>query len=84
MDKILLVDDESAITLLRSGPAWPISSWSPHVWEELYRGKGARGIPGSGLGLALVHAITLRHGGRASLRSRKGQGTVFSVQLPIE
>lgn len=56
----------------------------PHVWEELYRGKGARGIPGSGLGLALVHAITLRHGGRVSLRSREGQGTVFSVQLPIE
>ena len=55
-----------------------------HVWEELYRGKGARGIPGSGLGLALVHAITLRHGGQTGLRSREGQGTVFSVQLPIE
>jgi two-component system OmpR family sensor kinase len=55
----------------------------PHVWEELYRGKGARGVPGSGLGLALVHAIVQRHGGQVTLRSRAGQGTVFTVRLPI-
>lgn len=54
----------------------------PHVWEELYRGDGARGIPGSGLGLALVRAITERHGGQVSLRSRHGQGTVFALRLP--
>jgi two-component system, OmpR family, sensor kinase len=55
----------------------------PHVWEELYRGEGARGIPGSGLGLALVRAITDRHNGQVSLRSRAGQGTVFTMRLPI-
>lgn len=53
------------------------------VWDELYRGKGARGIPGSGLGLALVKAIILRHGGLVNLRSRAGQGTVFSLRLPV-
>jgi two-component system OmpR family sensor kinase len=52
------------------------------VWEELYRGKGARGIPGSGLGLALVRAIAERHGGQVDLRSREGQGTVFALRLP--
>jgi two-component system OmpR family sensor kinase len=55
----------------------------PHVWEELYRGQGARGIPGSGLGLALVRAIAERHGGGVGLRSREGQGTVFIIRLPI-
>lgn len=55
----------------------------PHVWEELYRGKGARGVSGSGIGLALVRAIADRHGGHVSLRSRAGQGTVFSLRLPI-
>ena len=55
----------------------------PHVWQELYRGKGARGVPGSGLGLALVRAIVERHAGEASLRSRAGQGTVVGVRLPI-
>jgi two-component system OmpR family sensor kinase len=55
-----------------------------HIWDELYRGEGARGIPGSGLGLALVRAIVERHGGQVSLRSRAGQGTVFSLRLPLQ
>ncbi len=65
-----------------TGPGIPEED-VPHVWEELYRGKGARGVPGSGLGLALVHAIVQRHGGQVTLRSRAGQGTVFTVRLPI-
>jgi two-component system OmpR family sensor kinase len=55
----------------------------PHVWEELYRGQGARGVPGSGLGLALVRAIAERHNGEVGLRSRAGQGTVFTLKLPV-
>ena len=52
------------------------------VWEELYRGEQARGVPGSGLGLPLVRAIIEKHGGNIALRSRPDQGTVFSVRLP--
>ncbi len=55
----------------------------PQVWDELYRGQGARGVPGSGLGLALVRAIVERHGGQVMVRSRPGQGTVFTLRLPI-
>ncbi len=55
----------------------------PHVWEELYRGECVRAVPGSGLGLALVRAIVERHSGQASVRSRAGQGTVFSIRLPV-
>jgi hypothetical protein len=29
----------------------------PHIFDELYRGQEARGIEGSGLGLALVKAV---------------------------
>jgi two-component system OmpR family sensor kinase len=54
------------------------------VWEELYRGQGARGVPGSGLGMALVRAIVERHGGQVSLRSRAGQGTVVTMRLPVK
>ena len=54
----------------------------PHVWEELYRGEGARGVAGSGLGLALVKVIAERHGGRVQLHSRSGQGTVVTLVLP--
>ena len=53
----------------------------PHLWEELYRGQGARGVPGSGLGLSLVRAIVERHGGQVFVRSRAGQGTVMGLRL---
>ena len=55
----------------------------PHIWQELYRGEGARGIPGSGLGLALTRAIIERHNGSITIRSRVGEGTVATVRLPM-
>jgi two-component system OmpR family sensor kinase len=70
------------IEVADTGPGIPESEL-PHIWEELYRGQGARGVPGSGLGLALVRAITDRHGGQLSIRSRVGQGTVVTLRLPI-
>ena len=54
----------------------------PHVTEELYRGHGAQGVEGSGLGLALVERVAALHGGRLALRSRLGQGTVATLWLP--
>lgn len=65
-----------------TGPGIPDDEMA-HVWEELYRGKSARGVHGSGLGLALVRAIAERHNGQVNLRSRAGQGTVFSIKLPV-
>ena len=70
------------IEVADTGPGIP-SEEQPHVWEELFRGEAGRGIPGSGLGLALVRAIAERHTGQVSLRSRPGQGTIFSLLLPL-
>jgi two-component system OmpR family sensor kinase len=70
------------IEVADTGPGIPEDEQS-HVWEELYRGEAGRSIPGSGLGLALVRAIAERHNGRVNLRSRLGQGTVFSLRLPV-
>jgi two-component system OmpR family sensor kinase len=64
-----------------TGPGIPEAE-VPFVWQELYRGRGARGVPGSGLGLALVRAITERHGGQVIIRSRVDQGTVVTMKLP--
>jgi signal transduction histidine kinase len=66
-----------------TGPGIPAEEL-PRVWDELYRGQGARGIPGSGLGLALVRAIIERHDGQVTLRSRVGQGTVVTMRLPAQ
>ena len=68
------------IEVADTGPGIPEDE-QPHVWEELYRGQSSRGIPGSGLGLALVYAIIERHNGSAGLRSRLDQGTVFTLRL---
>ena len=71
------------IEVADTGPGIPEEE-QPHIWEELYRGEAGRGIPGSGLGLALVSAIAERHNGDVSLRSRHGKGTVFILRLPVK
>jgi two-component system OmpR family sensor kinase len=71
------------IEVADTGPGIP-NEELPRVWEELYRGQGARGIPGSGLGLSLVRAIVERHGGQVTMRSRAGQGTVVRIRLPVQ
>ncbi|MBO0855939.1 MAG: ATP-binding protein, partial [Nocardia sp.] len=38
----------------------------------------------SGLGLSIVQALVLAHGGSVSVRSEPGQGTTFEVRLPRE
>ncbi|RMI13453.1 sensor histidine kinase [Cellulomonas triticagri] len=53
------------------------------VFDELARGEGARGTPGSGLGLALVRVVAQRHGGSVTLRSRPGRGTSARLRLPV-
>ena len=54
-----------------------------HIFEELYRGENARGIPGSGLGLRLVERIVTLHDGTVQVRSKPDMGTVFSIRLPL-
>jgi two-component system, OmpR family, sensor kinase len=54
------------------------------VWQELARGRAARSLPGTGIGLALVRVVVTRHGGRIAIRSRDGQGTVVSIRLPVQ
>jgi signal transduction histidine kinase len=57
----------------------------PRVFERFYRaaGAGAGQIPGTGLGLALVDYIARAHGGSVAVESRPGQGSTFSIHLPI-
>jgi two-component system OmpR family sensor kinase len=73
--------DEVVIEIADTGPGIPEDELD-EVWEELARGRAARGVPGTGLGLPLARTIVARHGGSERIRSRVGQGTVVSVRLP--
>jgi two-component system OmpR family sensor kinase len=74
-------DGAVAIEIADTGPGIPEEEID-QVWDELYRGEGARGVPGSGLGLALVRAIVSRHGGTTDIRSRPEQGTQITIRIP--
>jgi two-component system phosphate regulon sensor histidine kinase PhoR len=57
----------------------------PRLTERFYRvdARRSRAIGGTGLGLAIVKHIINRHRGRMSIESQVGEGSVFSVYLPL-
>ena len=57
----------------------------PHLFEPFYRADAASGGSNGhvGLGLALADWIVRAHGGRLSVESRVGVGTVFTLSLPL-
>jgi signal transduction histidine kinase len=54
----------------------------PRIWDRLYRGDRSRAERGLGLGLSIVRALVIAMGGRVSVRSETGHGSVFTVHLP--
>jgi signal transduction histidine kinase len=57
----------------------------PHIFERFHRVHGARGRTheGTGIGLALVHELVKLHGGEVTVVSQLGEGTTFTVSIPI-
>ena len=54
------------------------------VFEKFYQGDTAHATEGNGLGLPLARRIVELCGGKIAVQSAPGQGTTFSVYLPVE
>jgi signal transduction histidine kinase len=57
----------------------------PHIFERFHRVRDARARTheGTGIGLALVHELVKLHGGEVTVVSQLGEGTTFTVSIPI-
>ena len=56
----------------------------PYVFERFRRASStSQNGHGTGLGLAIVREIVALHGGEVTVRSSRGQGSCFRVQLPL-
>ncbi len=58
----------------------------PHIFERFYRGEKSRrrgGGKGFGLGLSIAEWIARAHGGMIEVTSSPGEGTTFTIRLPL-
>ena len=70
------VNGLALVTVRDEGPG-PDPADRDRLFERFWRGAGASGRPGSGLGLSIVSAIVDRHGGTV-----KVDGSAFTLELP--
>jgi signal transduction histidine kinase len=74
---------EIVIRIADTGIGIPEGNLS-RIFERFYRVDKARSkaTGGTGLGLSIVRHVAQNHGGRVSVESTPGEGSVFTVRLP--
>jgi signal transduction histidine kinase len=57
----------------------------PHIFDRFYRGEKSRHHKEgeSGLGLAIAKSLVEMHGGTITVESTLGEGTTFTITLPV-
>lgn len=55
----------------------------PHLFGDFHRASNVGNIPGTGLGLAIVKRAVESHGGDITVASTPGNGTCFTVTIPL-
>jgi two-component system sensor histidine kinase BaeS len=76
---------EAVVEVADTGVGIPVEDL-PHVFDRFWRADKSRNrrTGGSGLGLAIVRNLVELHGGSVAVESVVGEGTTFTVRLPVE
>lgn len=76
-------DGETAVCrIVDSGCGIPAAD-QKRLFQAFHRGSNVGQIPGTGLGLLIVQRCVALHGGQIQFESAEGQGTSFTVRLPL-
>ncbi len=84
---VMTLDQKETLAIIRvadTGIGIPPEQQA-HIFERFYRVDSSQRCHqrGAGLGLSIVAAITQQHGGKVQVESTPGQGSIFTVVLPI-
>ncbi len=76
--------NEIAVVVKDTGPGIEIGDL-PHIFERFYRADKSRtrAAGGTGLGLAITKEIIVRHKGHVDVESTVGEGSTFTIRLPL-
>lgn len=76
-------EQEAWVCVADTGPGIPAEE-QQRVFEPFYRSERNQRFPqGLGLGLTIAHELVLAHDGRLTLDSQPGQGSRFTIHLPL-
>ena len=83
----LIADDEkkfAVISVTDTGIGIPVERLEK-IFDRFYQvdGDQNREHEGTGIGLSLIKELTELHKGKISVKSKEGEGSTFSVQLPL-
>jgi nitrogen fixation negative regulator NifL len=79
IDMVYSEDKEQVGVILRDTGPGIQAEVLPHIFEPFITTKGY----GLGLGLSICYDIIQKHGGKITVDSQPGQGTMFTIWLPI-
>ena len=74
--------NDGEVAVMDRGPGIPADELAV-VFERFHRTAAAQAMPGSGLGLSIVHDVITRNGGSVFATSRDGGGAVVGFRLPL-
>jgi two-component system, OmpR family, sensor histidine kinase SenX3 len=74
---------EDGITIVVKDEGIGISEWDlPFLMQPFFRGRNAKQLPGTGLGLSLAWHILKLHGGGLQIESQEGNGATVTLTIP--